>query len=57
MKDLRDLMDFDDTRCTLVKGVRPNAVHLLPYISTSLTRNRPTLGPYRRPVPRVLGGS
>ena len=24
---------------------------------TSLTRNRTTLGPYRRPMPRVLGGS
>ena len=24
---------------------------------TSLTRNHPPLGPYRRPMPRVLGGS
>ena len=26
-----------------------------PYMGTSLTRNRTHLGPYRRPVPRVLG--
>ena len=27
------------------------------YRGTSLTRPRPPLGPYRRPMPRVLGGS
>ena len=27
------------------------------YRGTSLTRKRTPLGPYRRPVPRVLGGS
>ena len=27
------------------------------YMGTSLTRKRTPLGPYRRPVPRVLGGS
>ena len=27
------------------------------YRGTSLTRKRNPLGPYRRPVPRVLGGS
>ena len=27
------------------------------YISTSLIRNRTPLGPYRRPMPRILGGS
>ena len=27
------------------------------YRDTSLIRNHPPLGPYRRPVPRVLGGS
>ena len=27
------------------------------YRVTSLTRKRTPLGPYRRPVPRVLGGS
>ena len=28
-----------------------------PFRVTSLNRNRTTLGPYRRPMPRVLGGS
>ena len=28
-----------------------------PYRGTSLTRKRTPLGPYRRPMPRVLGGS
>ena len=28
-----------------------------PYRGTSLTRKGTTLGPYRRPMPRVLGGS
>jgi hypothetical protein len=27
------------------------------YKGTSLTRKRAPLGPYRRPMPRVLGGS
>ena len=27
------------------------------YRGTSLTRKRTSLGPYRRPMPRVLGGS
>ena len=27
-----------------------------PYRGTSLIRNTPLLGPYRRPMPRVLGG-
>ena len=27
------------------------------YRGTSLSRKRTTLGPYRRPLPRVLGGS
>ena len=27
------------------------------YMGTSLTRKRTPLGPYRRPMPRVLGGS
>ena len=27
-----------------------------PYGGTSLTRDRTTLGPYSRPMPRVLGG-
>jgi len=27
------------------------------YRGTSLTRKRTPLGPYRRPMPRVLGGS
>ena len=30
---------------------------LLPYRGTLLIRNRTLLGPYRRPMPRVLGGS
>ena len=30
---------------------------VLPYRSTSLKRTRTPLGPYRRPMPRVLGGS
>ena len=29
----------------------------LQYRATSLTRKRTLLGPYRRPMPRVLGGS
>ena len=32
-------------------------VFWVPYRSTSLTRIRTHLGPYRRPMPRVLGGS
>ena len=31
--------------------------HAGPYRGASLMRNRPTLGPYRRPMPRALGGS
>ena len=27
------------------------------YRGTSLTRKRSTLGPYRKPMPRVLGGA
>ena len=30
---------------------------VLGYRGTSLMRNTPLLGPYRRPMPRVLGGS
>ena len=30
---------------------------LLRYRATSLIRNSSSLGPYRRPIPRVLGGS
>ena len=30
-------------------------IHL--HRGTSLTRNRPPIGPYRKPMPRVLGGS
>ena len=30
---------------------------LIEYMGTSLTRKRTTLGPYRRPMPRVLRGS
>jgi len=30
-------------------------VHLFPYRGTSLIGNRILLGPYRRPIPRVLG--
>ena len=29
----------------------------VPYRGTSLIRNHTTLGPYRRPMPRDLGGS
>ena len=32
-------------------------VHPSPYRGTSLTRNRPTLGPYSRTMPRALWGS
>ena len=28
-----------------------------PYRGSSLTRKRTSLGPYRRPMPRALGGS
>ena len=31
--------------------------HSQAYRGTSLTRKRTPLGPYRRPMPRVLGGS
>jgi hypothetical protein len=34
-----------------------NPPRLRSYRDTSLTRNRTTLGPCRRPMPRVLGGS
>ena len=32
-------------------------VHSVVYRGTSLTRKRTPLAPYRRPMPRVLGGS
>ena len=32
-------------------------LQILPYRDTSLIRERTSLGPYRRPMPRVLGGS
>ena len=49
----------------LIDGLKPagawllkrNQVILGHYRGTSLTRKRPPLGPYRRPMPRVLGGS
>ena len=31
--------------------------HKVPYRGTSLTRKHRPLGPYSRPIPRVLGGS
>jgi len=34
--------------------IRPAAGHI--YMDASLTRKRTPLGPYRRPMPRVLGG-
>ena len=35
----------------------PHTLHPTPYRGTSLTRNCNLLGPYRRPMPRVLGES
>ena len=31
-------------------------IHQLEYMGTSLIRKDPPLGPFRRPIPRVLGG-
>ena len=36
---------------------RPHHRHLFGYRGTSLIRKRTPLGPYRRPMPRVLEGS
>jgi hypothetical protein len=45
-------------RWTVTVGRRPRqSIWRLRNRGTSLIRNRPPLGPYRRPVPRVLGGS
>ena len=35
----------------------PIVDRVLTYRGSSLTRKRTPLGPYRRPMPRVLGGS
>ena len=39
------------------KGLGRGVVGTLTYRVTSLARKRTPLGPYRRPMPRVLGGS
>ena len=45
--------------CVLLESIPPHVPPLkaTDYRGTSLTRKRTTLGPYRRPMPRVLGGS
>ena len=40
-----------------VFGVRCPKFEFRVYMGTSLRRKRPPLGPYRRPMPMVLGGS
>ena len=42
---------------TICFGVRVQGLGLTVYRGTPLKRKRSPLGPYRRPVPRVLGGS
>ena len=37
--------------------VYQDVIDAVPYRGTSLTRNRTPLGPYSRPMRRVLGGS
>ena len=37
--------------------VGPDAFHATAYMAASLTKKCTLLGPYRRSVPRVLGGS
>jgi hypothetical protein len=39
------------------RGLRLLLCEGTPYWGTSLTRKRNPLGPYRRSMPRVLGGS
>ena len=48
-----------DSLLTLsARGARPHSLGALrAYRGTSLIRKRTPLGPYRRPIPRVLGGS
>ena len=38
----------------VVRGVYRDGVHRLTYRGTSLIRKHPPLGPYHRPVPRVI---
>ena len=47
-------IEHDDCNVLYQSRVQINPLH---YRGTSLIRNRTPLGPYRRPMPRVLGGS
>ena len=47
----------EGSACSSLASAYEAMVHPASYRGISLIRNHPPLGPYRRPVPRDLGGS